>query len=573
MSYCVNPACYRHNADESATCQHCGSSLILNDRYRVLRRLIHDDRRMTDVYEVIHLDLASTHILKVLTRTAPKLIELFHREAQVLEMLSHPNIPSVDIDGYFRYLPSGSTTALPCLIIEKIEGVSLLEWAASGRLLSAEMAVDWLQQMVEILHYLHGQNFIHRDIKPSNIILRPNGRLALIDFGAVRNCSSSTYQLKVSAPLIDGSLPVDSEITALVSPGYTPPEQILGRAVQQSDFFALGRTLVHLCTGLSPVHLISQTNPSLLDWYRYARHLDLPLVKYLDELMQPSVLKRPRSSEEILEFLRLRLPAQRRWSKLAKSGLFRLGCLFLTMLLLVSGFHFARRAFAERAFVTGLQQLNGNRLSEAQANFERSISLYPTEDAYINLGYLCERSQDTNCAKNSYSKAILLNPLSTAAYYNLGSLYEDQADYKSAIASYRKAVEVSHTKSPEPINNLARLLILQGKYIEAKSLVDSALNLKVSKQKTSRSILLKNLGWIYFKEKRYPQAKEILNRAIDLKFNLASSHCLLAQVLEAQKQPADAEWRFCLTIESEDTKNIEVVQWRSLLINRSLSPL
>jgi serine/threonine protein kinase len=573
MSYCINPACYRQNADESATCQHCGSSLILNHHYRVQHRLNHDDRRMTDVYEVIHLELASTHILKVLTRSAPKLIELFHREAQVLETLSYPNIPSVDIDGYFRYLPSNSTEALPCLIIEKIEGVSLSEWAASGRILSAEMAVDWLQQMVEILHYLHGQNFIHRDIKPSNIILRPNGQLALIDFGAVRNCSSSTYQLKVSTPLINGSLPVDSEITALVTPGYTPPEQILGRAVQQSDFFALGRTLVHLCTGLSPVHLISQTNPNLLDWHPHAKHLDPPLVKYLDELMQPSVLKRPKSSEEILGFLRLRLPAQRKWSKLAKSKLFRFVCLFLTVLLLISGLHFAQRAFADNAFITGLKQLNSNRLSEAQSNFERSISLYPTEDAYINLGYLCERTQDINCVRNSYNKAISLNPQSTAAYFNLGSVYEDEWDYKSAIAFYRKAVAVSQHTAPAPLNNLSRLLILQGNYIEAKSLVDSALKLKLSEPKTVRPILLKNLGWIYFKEKKYAEAKKILNQSIDLSFNLASSHCLLAQVLEVQKQPANSEWRYCLTIESEDTKNIEVFQWRSLFINRTLSPL
>ena len=68
---------------------------------------------------------------------------------------------------------------------------------------------------------------------------KPNGQLVLIDFGTAREVSA-TYFAKVGQ---------GQNVTGIVSPGYTPPEQTNGKAVPQSDFFALGRTFVYLLTG------------------------------------------------------------------------------------------------------------------------------------------------------------------------------------------------------------------------------------------------------------------------------------------------------------------------------------
>jgi serine/threonine protein kinase len=87
-------------------------------------------------------------------------------------------------------------------------------------------AIDWLQQLVDILEKVHRLNYFHRDIKPQNIMRKPNGQLVLIDFGTAREVSE-TYMAKVEGGL---------NVTGIVSPGYTPPEQTNGKAVPASDF-------------------------------------------------------------------------------------------------------------------------------------------------------------------------------------------------------------------------------------------------------------------------------------------------------------------------------------------------
>jgi tetratricopeptide (TPR) repeat protein len=221
---------------------------------------------------------------------------------------------------------------------------------------------------------------------------------------------------------------------------------------------------------------------------------------------------------------------------------------------------------AEENFNTGLQQLNSNRSAEARRSFERSISLNPTYEAYANLGLLCDHAQDKKCTLDSYNNAIKLNPKDYAAYYNLGSYYEDQGDFGSAIAAYRKSIEVSRGQAPEPLNNLARLLILQGNYTDAKALIDKGLLSTQDKQ--ARSTLFKNLGWIYLGQRKYAEANGRLRESIALKSDLTSSHCLLAQALEAQKQTAKAEWKLCLSIQGEDASSPEVSHWRSIPIDR-----
>jgi serine/threonine protein kinase len=581
LIYCINPWCpSRGNDDTAEHCLACDSPLLIHSRFKLLRPLFDLNRlHFCDVYDVLDVTGSwlsppnTVKILKVLKEYDDKnqLVSMMQKEAEVLQLLNHPCIPKSDLDDFFSITLENGPGPLFCLAMTKFEGVTLAEWVKQHGRIDQALALNWLRQLTAILHVVHSgfnehsNGYIHRDIKPANIMVQPDRTLALIDFGGVRQ-TTNTYYAKVAGRTRE-------LLTLIGSHGFTAPEQVDGKAVPQSDFYSMGRTFIVALTGKDFSDIPRDDNTGKLLWRQCVKHIDKPVLDFIDDLTSLAVARRPKNTQEVLSFLNETLPTRLKWSRVFRSKLFRFVCLFLTVLLLISGLRIARSAFAEKAFTTGLQQLNSNRLSEAQANFERSISLYPTEDAYINLGYLCERTQDIICAKNSYTKAISLNPQSTAAYYNLGSFYEDQMDYKSAISSYRKAVEVSRDTAPAPLNNLSRLLILQGNYIEAKSLIDSALKLKLSKQKAARSILLKNLGWIYFKEKNYAEAKVILQQSIDLSFNLASSHCLLAQVQEAQKQSANSEWRYCLTIESEDTKNIEVIQWRSILINRTLAPL
>lgn len=566
MSFCINPKCSaRENSEGVDFCAGCGSPLLINDRFRIFRSLYDLNRvHPTDVYEA--LDLVGTwasppntiKILKVLKTNEDRYLRLFKREAKTLQSFNKSFFPKVDIDDYFVARLENGLEELHCLALSKIEGMTMDEWIQRNGLITQEMCIDWLRQMGNILQTIHERGFFHRDIKPHNIMVQPDGQLALIDFGGVREITN-TYLSKISRNH-------DFELTEIHTLGFAAPEQINGAALPQSDFYALGRTLIVAVTGKYFHKLPRDPKTAELQWQKAARHIDKPLLKFIESLVSPSPAKRPQNTQEILTFLDEKLTAQIKWQRRFKSKTFCLSCLFLTVLLVIAGIHTTRLVLADNYLVTGLRQLTNDRLSEAKSNFERSISLHPSSEAYTSMGVLCDRTKEKKCALDNYIAAIKLNPRDYGAYYNLGTHYEDQGDSQKAIAAYRKAIEVSNAKAIEPLNNLSRLLILQKGYAEAQKMAESGLG--VANEDYFRAILNKNLGWAYLGQKNYVDAEAALRRSIALTSDLASGHCLLAQVLEAQKQSADGERRICLSTQGEDASNPEVIKWRSIFNKR-----
>ncbi|HEY9668048.1 MAG TPA: bifunctional serine/threonine-protein kinase/ABC transporter substrate-binding protein, partial [Coleofasciculaceae cyanobacterium] len=218
---------------------------------------------------------------------------LFQREARVLSDLDHPGIPKVEPAGYFRW-PPNSPNPSHCLVMEKIDGTNLKDWLSSrnNQPITQEQAIAWLKQLAEILQQVHQRNYFHRDIKPSNIMLKPDGQLVLIDFGAVREVTE-TYLRRLEG----------SAGTAIISPGYTPPEQADGRAVSTSDFYALGRTFVHLLTGIHPHDLQQDLQTEQLDWRKNTPEISQELADLIEQMMAPFSANRPRDSQEILQRL------------------------------------------------------------------------------------------------------------------------------------------------------------------------------------------------------------------------------------------------------------------------------
>ncbi len=290
MSYCINPKCPRRQQSDALTkCAACGTELVVCDRYRLLRPLRElDDWLPTDIFEVADQDRLK--VMKVLKQ--PKLQPLFEREAQTLQQLDNPGIPQVEPDGYFTVTTSEGQS-LACLVMEKIAGLTLEQWLAKYGPVDQTLAQEWLRQAGEILALIHQTELFHRDIKLSNLMLRPQGQLALIDFGTVRQISN-TYLAKIGG---------QRDITSIVSPGYTPMEQINGKAVPQSDFYALGRSLVHLLTGQHPVDLETDEATGALNWRESAPHVDHWFAELIDDLMAPFPGQRPLNVQEILQRL------------------------------------------------------------------------------------------------------------------------------------------------------------------------------------------------------------------------------------------------------------------------------
>jgi serine/threonine protein kinase len=290
MSLCINPSCPNpQNQDTQLFCQSCSSELLLEGRYRVTYKL--GSGGFGKTYEVSDRE-GTLQVLKVLINNDAKYVELFQREAQVLTRLKHQGIPKAQSDAYFLFWPKNSQQPLHCLVMEKIEGLNLQQYIQKrGSPIDQKFAIQWLTQLVNILQEVHNQNFFHRDIKPSNIMLKVDGQLVLIDFGTAREITETFVAKQASG-----------QVTGVISAGYTPPEQLNGQAVPQSDFFALGRTFVYLLTATDPSKLYDSYIDQLR-WRDTAPGISPQFADFLDRLMARFPNQRPQTAEVILQQL------------------------------------------------------------------------------------------------------------------------------------------------------------------------------------------------------------------------------------------------------------------------------
>ncbi|ABA20060.1 serine/threonine protein kinase [Trichormus variabilis ATCC 29413] len=298
MSLCINPQCSKpQNPDNVLFCQNCGSELLLEGRYRVVSVL--GGGGFGKTFAVNDTRTQTAKVLKVLINNHPKAVELFQREAEVLALLNYPGIPTVEANGYFVYFPRNSQEPMHCLVMEKIEGLDLGQYLRQRdyRPIDQKLALQWFKEVMIILHQVHQQGLFHRDIKPSNIMLRADGRLVLIDFGTARSVTG-TYIAKQAV----------GQVTGVISAGYTPSEQINGQAVQQSDFFALGRTFIYLLTGKEP------SDPTIYNYLNDELRWRDGLLSSGSNSVTPTVGDRPNilpQFADLLDQMMERLPAQR----------------------------------------------------------------------------------------------------------------------------------------------------------------------------------------------------------------------------------------------------------------------
>ncbi|MGD1920999.1 MAG: ankyrin repeat domain-containing protein [Pleurocapsa sp.] len=167
-----------------------------------------------------------------------KLVELFDREAKILAKLDHPNIPS-----YLDYFQIDSTNNRAFYIAQELaQGQSLASLVETGWHKSEAEIKEIAIELLKILVYIHLQKpaVIHTDIKTQNIIRHDDGKIFLVDFGAVGHTYHNT--------MMRGS-------TVVGTYGYMAPEQFRGQAFTATDLYGLGATLLYLLTHRSPAEL------------------------------------------------------------------------------------------------------------------------------------------------------------------------------------------------------------------------------------------------------------------------------------------------------------------------------
>lgn len=215
------------------------SGTVLHQRYELQRQLGRTGagRETWVCFDRTYQELVILKLLAFSPQMKWDELKLFEREAKVLAGLSHPRIPRYR--DYFDIEKSqGEGVPWFILVQDYIPGRSLQEFLDQGHHFSLEEVKAIAFSLLDILIYLHRLNppVLHRDIKPSNLIWGEDGEIYLVDFGAVQSQASVT----------------GVTFTIVGTGGYAPLEQFWGRAVPASDLYALGATLIHLCTGISP---------------------------------------------------------------------------------------------------------------------------------------------------------------------------------------------------------------------------------------------------------------------------------------------------------------------------------
>jgi serine/threonine protein kinase len=193
---------------------HGGMGVVFRARQRSLKRIV-----------ALKLLLGGAH-------ANPAFKRRFRQEAEVAARLQHPNIvPIFEI---------GEHEGQPFFSMEFIDGPDLAR-ITRERSLTPPQAAEYVAAIAIAIEYAHHQGVVHRDLKPSNILIGPDDRPRITDFGLARRMGD------------------DSDLTipgaTLGTPSYLPPEQASakrGRVGPHSDIYALGAVLYHLLTGRPP---------------------------------------------------------------------------------------------------------------------------------------------------------------------------------------------------------------------------------------------------------------------------------------------------------------------------------
>lgn len=292
MSYCLNPSCRRpENLTSSQQCHFCGSQLSkLRDRYCVTKALAQGGFGATFLAQDQGLPGEPICVIKQLRppTNTPAILqmarELFAREARTLGKIgNHPQVP--------RLLDYFEDNQQFYLVQEYINGCTLQQEIKRSGPVSEVGAKQFLSEILAILQYIHERQVIHRDIKPANLIRRAeDGKLVLIDFGAVKNQVNQTQS----------NQPEPTTLTAysIGTTGFAPPEQIAMRPVYASDIYAVGVTCIYLLTGKSPKEIDYNPLTGEMLWeakVQVSKHLTAVLKK----MLEASVRHRYQSAKEV----------------------------------------------------------------------------------------------------------------------------------------------------------------------------------------------------------------------------------------------------------------------------------
>ena len=262
---------------------------LLDHRYQVIRVLAMGGFGQTYIAQDTRRPGNPICVVKHLKPgTDPRVFDtakrLFNSEAETLEKLgNHDQIP--------RLLAYFDENQEFYLVQEYIEGHTLAEELIPGKRWSESQVVQLLQEVLEILEFVHRQGVIHRDIKPDNIIRRASdNKLVLVDFGAVKQLHTQLVTV--------GRQP--STTIVIGTPGYMPTEQGQGKPRPNSDIYSLGIIAIQALTGLSATELQEDPETGEIIWQQSVT-LNYRLAAVLSKMVHYHFKDRYQNATEALQ--------------------------------------------------------------------------------------------------------------------------------------------------------------------------------------------------------------------------------------------------------------------------------
>ncbi len=354
---------------------------VVDGKYKILNKI--GQGGMSIVYLAMNERANKQWAIKEVRKDGVKNFEVVKQglvvETDLLKKLNHPNLPSIIdvIDGDGTFL----------IVMDYIEGRHLESVVKEYGAQNQEDVIDWAKQLCDVLSYLHSRKppIIYRDMKPSNIMLKPDGKVMLIDFGTAREFKESSV----------------ADTTCLGTQGYAAPEQYggHGQTDARTDIYCLGATLYHLLTG---------HNPSEPPYEMYPiRYWNPDLSSGLEEIIWKCTQKNPEDRYQNCGEL---LYALEHYNELdveykRKQNLKWRAFLCTTALTVVmgagaAGFKFAENSVTDSTYEAYLQEA-GNLATTAPQQciqyYENAIALNPIEGEAYNqlLNFFLWQNNDT----------------------------------------------------------------------------------------------------------------------------------------------------------------------------------
>lgn len=350
---------------------------IIDGKYKILNKI--GQGGMSVVYLAMNERANKQWAIKEVRKDGVKDYDVVKQgliaETDILKRLNHPHLPSI-IDVIDR-----EDTFL--IVMDYIEGKALDYWLKKEGAQPQEKVVEWAKQICDVLGYLHSRKppIIYRDLKPANVMLKPDGKIMIIDFGTAREFKETSIE----------------DTSCLGTQGYAAPEQYggHGQTDARTDIYTLGATMYHLLTG---------HNPSLPPYEMYPiRRWNPALSSGLEEIVLKCTQRNPndryQNCAELMYALEHYSEMDQEYRKKQKRKW---------------------KAFVAACALTAVSLAGGIGFKVAE-----SVTTKNSYDGYISAA---ANSADQEERVDYYNKAIKIDPSRQEGYLNLLDLYVYGAD-------------------------------------------------------------------------------------------------------------------------------------------------